>query len=388
MALATRSKKSSASTNLKSTPMMRVLAAAVTANVPAVLEGDPGQGKTAKIENAAAQWGRHCETIVGSSREATDFLGVMAEREDGTIGYHPFQWTKRLNDAPKKGLKGLLFLDELNRSSDLTMNAMLRVLQERTVGDTKLGDHVSIIAAMNPPESNAEVNELSAAAANRMLHLKWVFDSKSWMENLATDFAEASHEDLSMMTHDQPKDRMIRVGAEIAGFHNHDRTQLNPGVPDDPTQASRGWASPRSWHNLARVASHLMPGDDEALAIAAEGLVGEGAANAYMAWRATADLIDPMVAMADPSAVDWSTRSDRLFVLVTSVGTIGLSDQDHWADAMAVMVACAANGKPDVAMPSATKLLNKIPSGASMPEGVRQHFGDLLNRTSRGVRTA
>lgn len=371
----------------KSNPMMRSLAAAVHARVPVMLKGDPGEGKSSLIENAAAQWGRHCETVVGSSREATDYLGVMTENESGYIGYSPFEWVNRLNSAEA----GILFLDELNRAPRLTMNAMLRVLQERHVGDTALGENVAIIAAANPPETNPEVEELSSAAANRLMHLDWVFDRDSWMENVSTDFDNVSYDDLSDLTHSSPKTRMAIIGSEIAGFHRHDLTALNPGVPKDPVQATGAWASPRSWHNLVRVASHLQEGDDEALMLCAKGLVGQDMAVKFMAWRSTADLYNPMDVLEDPSIVSWtSDRPDRLFVLVKSIEAIAAAEPEHWKRAVQVMILCAEGGKPDVALPSVQHLLNSIPQGQRIPARDRLDaaFDGLLSRTSHSLAVA
>ena len=56
-------------------PFRRALAAGVQANVPTGVIGEPGQGKTATMESSTSGWGRHCETVIGSNREATDFPG-------------------------------------------------------------------------------------------------------------------------------------------------------------------------------------------------------------------------------------------------------------------------------------------------------------------------
>ncbi|WP_205759916.1 hypothetical protein [Arthrobacter sp. PAMC25564] len=50
---------------------------------------------------------------------------------------------------------------------------MLRVVQDRYVGDTKLNDSVSIVALMNPIETTVDAYDLPAPMANRMMHLKW-----------------------------------------------------------------------------------------------------------------------------------------------------------------------------------------------------------------------
>ncbi len=58
-------------TTFPSSPMMRAFAAGVRGNVPTVVWGDPGVGKTAKIGAYASAWGFHTETVVGSIREAS-----------------------------------------------------------------------------------------------------------------------------------------------------------------------------------------------------------------------------------------------------------------------------------------------------------------------------
>jgi MoxR-like ATPase len=72
-----------------SSPFMRALAAGIRANVPTLIWGGPGQAKTATITAAASSWDLHLETIVGSTREAADFPGVMIENK-GDVSYSSF----------------------------------------------------------------------------------------------------------------------------------------------------------------------------------------------------------------------------------------------------------------------------------------------------------
>jgi len=55
------------------TPMIRALAAAIRANVPVLVWGQPGTGKTAVLNEYGASWGYHVETIgtVGFNLEPT-----------------------------------------------------------------------------------------------------------------------------------------------------------------------------------------------------------------------------------------------------------------------------------------------------------------------------
>jgi hypothetical protein len=47
--------------------------------------------------------------------------------------------------------------------------------------------------------------------------------------------------------------------------------------------------------------------DTKATYLAATGLVGQGAAVAYLTWRREADLPDPALVVADPTSVTWRT---------------------------------------------------------------------------------
>jgi MoxR-like ATPase len=147
-------------------PTTRVFAASIMANVPVLLWGNPGIGKTALIELWGAEWGYHVETVVGSNREATDFLGFPADK-NGVTSYLSLAWAERLREA----VKGILFLDELSTSAPTVQKAMLRVAQERYVGETKLPDTVAIVAAANPADVAVDGWDLAAPVANRFLHL-------------------------------------------------------------------------------------------------------------------------------------------------------------------------------------------------------------------------
>jgi len=67
------------------TPMIRALAASIRANVPVLVWGQPGTGETAVLNEHGASRGYHVETIVGSNREPTDFMGYPIEQDGETV---------------------------------------------------------------------------------------------------------------------------------------------------------------------------------------------------------------------------------------------------------------------------------------------------------------
>lgn len=353
-------------------PFQRALAAGIESGVPTGIIGEPGQGKTASLESATSGWGRHVETVIGSNREATDFLGVMVENE-GVIKYSSFQWVENLNAAPKS----ICLLDEFNTSAPSTMKGMLRVVQEGYVGDTKLKDTVSMVMLMNPVETAVDAYDLPAPMANRMMHLKWVFDTQNWLENVGTGFKNTNPIPLSEMLASDPVARKAAVSAAVTTFLKVNSKYMTPPVPTDPVKAGGAWPSPRSWTNVINVLSQLDRYDDEAAFLVVEGLVGEGAAKEYFVWLAAADLHDPAEVIDGIVQVDWrNERADRLFALVQGVTALGLAGSGElWRPAALVLAECAENGKPDVAFPSAQKLANNMPMGV---RGIPQRFADAF----------
>lgn len=360
--------------------MMRALAAAVRANVPVLVWGHPGVGKTASLGAYAGAWGYHFEPITGANREATDFLGLPIQNGDDEVVYAKLAWVSRLVAADK----ALLFLDELTTVPPSVQKAMLRILEERQVGETYLPDSVAIVAAANPPSSAVDGYDLPPAVANRLMHLDWVLDTAEWLDGLLTDFAFAKTPALSELLGGGSDADRARTKAMVAAFLRT-RPDLLHKMPADPTEAGRGWASPRSWTKCAAVLAELDRGDDEAMNLVLVGCVGEAAANEFLAWHIAQDLYDPEEVIADPSIVDWTQRPDRIFALTSALVAIARirGDKRTWQKVMVALTACAKAGRPDLAYPGARQLLQQIPDGAELPDGTVKAFADLMAKSGK-----
>ena len=357
-------------------PMVRALAAGIRANVATLLWGSPGVGKTALVNAWGAAWGYHVETLVGSIREPVDFLGLPIE-EGGVVRYAPPAWAQRLADAPK----GLGFFDELSTVAPSVQRAMLRILQEREVGELSLPDSVSLVAAANPPEIAVDGWELAAPLANRFMHLEWHFDVDAYLDGVVTDFAFGSAPSMDSLLGDGSPESQARAKGAIAAFLRT-RPDMLLKVPSDPSKAGKGWPSPRSWRNAMCVVGQLDRKDEDGTYTAVAGCVGEDAAIEFTAWLASADLYDPMEVLRDPSIVDFTARPDRIFALLGAVSAIVLSrgDKATWERGMAVVTACAAAGRPDVAHPATSAMLRSIPKGARPSPATVRAFSSLFSR--------
>ncbi|MBV9543593.1 MAG: AAA family ATPase, partial [Chloroflexi bacterium] len=79
---------------MTSTSLVTVLRAAGRAGVAVCLWGDPGIGKSALIQAAAAADDVPCEIVIGSLREPSDFAGLPVVTDEG-VRLEPPSWAKR-----------------------------------------------------------------------------------------------------------------------------------------------------------------------------------------------------------------------------------------------------------------------------------------------------
>ncbi|WP_225624354.1 sigma 54-interacting transcriptional regulator [Thermoanaerobacterium thermosaccharolyticum] len=162
---------------------VEALSIAVQAGVPVLLWGSPGTGKTSAITALGEQLGLLTEVVIASIREPSDFSGLPIVI-DGSVKMAPPAWAKNLAEAGK----GLLFLDEISTAPPAVQAALLRVVLDKTVGDLKLPDGVSVVAAANPPEEAAGGWDLTPPLANRFCHIDWNINTEAWIEGFTNGF--------------------------------------------------------------------------------------------------------------------------------------------------------------------------------------------------------
>ncbi len=91
---------------------------------------------------------------------------------------------ERRNDAANWGEGGIIFLDELSRAKEEVQNTCLKLVDERIIGDHKLGSKWAIVAATNRPldDPTGGQIEIGSALANRFQHYNFVPTVDEWIE--------------------------------------------------------------------------------------------------------------------------------------------------------------------------------------------------------------
>jgi hypothetical protein len=276
---------------MKQSKTTDLIECALAADVPILLWGAPGIGKTAMVEEVAEKRGAHLETLIGSTMDPTDLARPFID--DGKYKMSPPPWVDRLTSATAEGKQAILFLDELTCAPGSIQAALLRVVQSRMVCDVSI-KRTKIVAAANPVEYAADGVDLSPATLNRWTHIDVVPDADDWIAGELGGWGNADP-------------RLSDVRARVTGWIAHSRSALL--APPKDGDASHGWPSPRSWSNVCRLGSS----SPEQLVA---GLVGSGAATEYFTWAEAQDLPDPEKVLNGTARLP--ERGDQHYVVLCS----------------------------------------------------------------------
>ncbi|MBR3316315.1 MAG: AAA family ATPase [Atopobiaceae bacterium] len=243
-----------------------VLTAAAQALIPVILVSYPGAGKTATIREWSHEMG--CGEpicVVGSQLDPTDVVGIPypSQHHDYTNYLRPV-WQHRCLD----GRPHVLFFDEFSNTPRSVQAGLLKIIGERRFADgTKLPDDVCIVGAMNPEDSAASYERISAPMCNRLMFLSfsptdkeffdgmtggWVpnwetlpSEEKSWRK-LVVDFLRTQPQ----LIHKEPRDGTAHLGPTAQDVYTNGIGETDAAEREVIRLA---WPSPRSWENLCRV---------------------------------------------------------------------------------------------------------------------------------------
>ncbi|GAA3198495.1 AAA family ATPase [Dactylosporangium siamense] len=333
---------------------LEALTLAVAADLPVLLWGEPGIGKTAALTQLAEALDLPLTTVIASVHEPSDFSGLPVVGDDPAVQGVPMappDWAVRLVRAGR----GLLFLDELSTAPPAVQAALLRLVLERRVGALRLPPGVRIVAAANPRSSAADGWELSAPLANRFVHLQWAHDHDVVVRGLGGTWPRAS----------LPRLDPQRLGAAVAFARRAvcgllaARPRLVHQLPGSEARRGGPWPSPRSWDMALRLTAFATAAGTsrDVLSMLVRGTVGDGPGLELLASLDRMDLPDPETLLADPAAASLPDRGDlRQAVLDGVVEAVRKRpEKARWDAAWAILARALDTGAPDlVVVPAST----------------------------------
>ncbi|MEU9190537.1 MoxR family ATPase [Streptomyces sp. NPDC048484] len=365
---------------------LEALTLAVAADLPVLLWGEPGIGKTAALTQLAASLDLPLTTVIASVHEPSDFSGLPIVGEDPAVQGVPMAPPQWAVDIVRAG-RGLLFLDELSTATPAVQAALLRVVLERRVGTLQLPPGVRIVAAANPRASAADGWELSPPLANRFVHLYWVHDQEVVVRGLGGVWPRA---ELPRLVPERLPEAVAFSRRAVCGFLAA-RPTLIHRLPSTETRRGGAWPSPRSWDAaLTLLAFGTAAGvSREVLALLVRGAVGDGPGLELLAYLDRMDLPDPESLLADPAAAELPERGDlRQAALEAVVAAVGARpERERWEAGWAVLVRALETGTADLVVAPATALAALRRDDWEVPETMERLAGvvGLARQADRSV---
>ncbi|MFD7414106.1 AAA family ATPase [Kitasatospora purpeofusca] len=365
---------------------LAALTLTVAADLPVLLWGEPGIGKTAALTQLADTLRLPLTTVIASVHEPSDFAGLPVLGDDPAVQGVPMappDWAVRL----VRSGRGLLFLDELSTAPPAVQAALLRLVLERRIGSLQLPPGVRIVAAANPRSSAADGWELSPPLANRFVHLPWQHDHEVVVRGLGGTWPRAVLPELDPARLPEAVALARRAVCELLAV----RPALVHRLPGNDAQRGGAWPSPRSWEMTVRLIAFATAAgaSREVLALLVRGTVGDGPGLELMAAMDRMDLPDPEALLADPAGAVLPERGDlRQATLEGVVDAVRRRpDRARWDAAWALLARAVESGAPDVAVVPATGLAALRQADWEVPATIDRLAGAvaLSRRADRAV---
>lgn len=243
--------------------LLPLVEAALRADVPVLLRGHPGVGKSALASEIAQRLGLPILDLRLAQKDPAELAGIYAPNADRTaLQLLPPDWALELSQRPM-----LLFLDEINAAvTKLHQAAAYQMVLERRVGPLHFHPQTRVLAAGNLDEDRALAVPLSSALLNRFVHFRMRVDPTDWL----------------LWAEQQGLHAGIR--AYIASFGGRAMAILYKNTGED------AFATPRSWTMAARLLAQAPTKLAPQLLCAC---VGPVATEQFVEWQRVASKADP-----------------------------------------------------------------------------------------------
>lgn len=241
---------------------LELVLGAVAAGRDLLIEGPPGTSKTTVLQAITDEWGVPFVLVEGNADlTPARLVGHHDPARVLSEGYSSDTFVDGpLVRAMREG--GFLYIEELNRTPDDTLNSLLTAMADRKIALPRVGEVEAVptfrvIASMNPYD-NVGTGRLSAAMLDRLCRLSVDYQSADDELGIVEHRAPNTHDD---------------VASEIAATIRGDAVALTRATRIHPDV--RQGSSVRGAIDLTLVAMELiaMRGDDDLSAVMWDALV-------------------------------------------------------------------------------------------------------------------
>lgn len=148
------------------------------AEKPVLLIGEHGVGKTSVLRSISTNFNLKMHELNAATMDPFVHIVGLPVTHEGKVTMTP---PDALMSAE------MLFIDEINRADRPSRNALMEIICDKSVNGVALPNLKLIVAAMNPPDGEYQVDALDTALDDRFLYRFNVKRDISYALNLLTD---------------------------------------------------------------------------------------------------------------------------------------------------------------------------------------------------------
>jgi hypothetical protein len=279
---------------MKASEISSVVERLISKKLPVFIWGAPGIGKSSIVKQIAEKRALAFIDLRLSLLDPTDLKGIPFFDEANREGV----WAKP-NFLPREEdeSEGILFLDEINTAPPAVQASAYQLILDRRVGEYRLPDGWSIVAAGNRENDRGVVYRMPPPLANRFVHFEMEVDFDDW------------------------KRWAYRRGIDtsIIAYLAFDKSML---FTFDPASNEKSFATPRSWEYVDTIVGC---GIGESLILESiSGAVGREGALGYLSFRRVmGELPDlSMILTGEIERID--NADDPKLMMALSIGLVNL----------------------------------------------------------------
>ena len=262
--------------------------------------GGPGIGKSEIPQQAANELNIPLLDFRANLFDPVDVRGIPYTRDDLSVASGAMKITSWappdiFPSEETHGPRGLFMIDELPTAPPATQNAFLQLLLTRQVGNYKMPDGWSCLAAGNRLTDGASVYQMPSPVRNRLMHYELEPSLDAWCEWALKN----------------------EVNTTLVSFMRYRPNLLYSFKADE-----YAFPTPRSWSFVDKRLRLTKNIDDSRLFFGIAGAVGTGPAGEFLAFAKIADkLPDIDNLIANPSSYMPSEDPAVLYALTGAVAS-------------------------------------------------------------------
>jgi hypothetical protein len=282
-----------------SLPMGQVksaLSSCFDAGVNVILIGPPGCAKTQMAQQVAAETNRLYTEMLLAGRDVGDVF--MPFVSDGKLNFY-YNDCLPIKGSKYDGIPTVLNIDEFAGAKPVMQNMLLKVLDERKIGEAKLADDVVLMATGNRAFDLAHVEQISAALANRASFITVEPELDAWIDyGVAKGF--------------NPK---------TLAWVKFDPTYLFSFNPEQFLAGDMAFCSPRSNERLAKIQDLYDAGklNDDIFRNLVCGTIGAQVGIKYTGFVRFHGQMPDMAALLNGDRVNVPTTPDVIYAVIFSI---------------------------------------------------------------------